>query len=567
MKVEIIGADCTSGWYSSERDCSLKVDSKTVNDGDELTFAAGTEMSVEIVPGYRNVWGNVFEDVYACLIEMRYEPGFHDGRWYGIGGAYDSDGDYEDVTPTTLFEYVVDGDMTLHVEFDDLWANYQRITLEGLNAEVTTLTGHTYKTGDTFIIDSLTANREPIPKGWTALDVNAEGLVPLVEFDHKSSDHLFEAFMYGDRIEWVTDGQEKITITFVKPTIDLAESKVLDVGSSMLLEIDVDPFDPKWTDFGIEWSSADSDKVSVDPKGNITGVSAGTTTVSATVHYGNLRFTEECEVTVNALPEYEITVISGGHGTITSSHQSATAGTEVSIGVSPETGYRLMGITATGGAVLEESVDGYTFIMPESDVVIHVEFTPLTYTVTFHNGETVHSTPTFDHGDPLVFPDPDPVKESDEEYDYRFTGWVDESENPIIEGTPVVGDMDLYASYESSDRLYDIVFIAGDEIICYELQYDEAIVPPADPVMDGYDFIGWDGYSPGMRVTGDMTFRAVFEKVPEPIPPYIPGDDDVWVPPNIIYEDDDEEDPWIFVVLGSTALLLFLLFFRYERRE
>lgn len=85
--------------------------------------------------------------------------------------------------------------------------------------------------------------------------------------------------------------------------------------------------------------------------------------------------------------------------------------------------------------------------------------------------------------------------------------------------------------------------------------------------MDGYDFIGWDGYSPGMRVTGDMTFRAVFEKVPEPIPPYIPGDDDVWVPPNIVYEGDDEEDPWIFVVLGSTALLLFLLFFRYERRE
>ena len=566
VKVEIIGANFATGGDSRERDCSLKVDSKTVTDGDELTFAAGTEMFVDIVPGCKRVWGG-YQDVYASLIEIRYVPGFHDGRCYEIGGAYNSNSDYYNTIPVTSFQYVVDGDMTLYIMFDDLWSNPQCITLTGEEqAEVTTLAGHTYSTGDTFVIDSLPSNRNP--KGWTALDLNADGLVPVVTFGgYSEDDYLFEGYVYGDTIEWTTVGQLSITIEFVKPTIRLADSEILEIGGTTLLDFDVHPYDPRWTDFGIEWSSADPDIVSVDSSGNITGVSAGETTVSATVHYGNLRFTEECEVTVNAPPEYDITVISGGHGTITSSHQSATAGTEVSIGVSPETGYRLMGITATGGAVLEESVDGYTFIMPESDVVIHVEFTPLTYTVTFHNGETVHSTPTFDHGDPLVFPDPDPVKESDEEYDYRFTGWVDESENPIIEGTPVVGDLDLYASYEPSDRLYDIVFIAGDEIISYELQYGEAIVPPDDPVMDGYDFIGWDRYSPGMRVTGDMTFRAVFEKVPEPIPPYIPGDDDVWVPPNIVYEDDDEEDPWIFVVLGSTALLLFLLFFRYERRE
>ena len=127
--------------------------------------------------------------------------------------------------------------------------------------------------------------------------------------------------------------------------------------------------------------------------------------------------------------------------------------------------------------------------------------------------------------------------------------------------------MDLYASYEPSVRLYDIVFIAGNQVFSSELPYGAPIVPPADPVMDGYDFIGWDGYSPGMTVTGNATFYAIFEKVMEPIPPYDPGDEDMWIPPNIIYEDDDEEDPWIFVVLGCTALLLFLLFFRYERRE
>lgn len=49
--------------------------------------------------------------------------------------------------------------------------------------------------------------------------------------------------------------------------------------------------------------------------------------------------------------------------------------------------------------------------------------------------------------------------------------------------------------------------------------------------------------------------------------PWIPDDDDVWVPPTVVYEIDEEDNPWIFVVLGSVALLLFLLFFRYERRE
>ncbi len=568
MKVKIIGANCATGGDSRERDCSLKVDSKTVTDGDELTFAAGTEMFVDIVPGCKRVWGG-YQDVYASLIEIRYEPGFHDGRCYEIGGAYNSNGDYRDTIPVTSFQYVVDGDMTLYIEFGILRSNYQCITLTGEQGEVTTLAGHTYSTLQTFVIDSLPSNRNP--KGWTVLDVDAEGFVPIVTFEGKNEyfpDPLFEGYVYGDTIEWTTVGWQFITIQFVKPTIALAESEVLQTGDAMPLDICIDPYDPEWTDFGIEWSSADPDIVSVDSSGNITGVSAGETTVSATVYYGNLRFTEECEVTVNAPPEYDITVISGGHGTITSSHQSATAGTEVSIGVSPEEGYRLKGITATGGAVLRESEGGYTFTMPESDVTIQADFTQVMHTVEFHNDDVLYHTEDFAHGDPLTFPEADPSRDPTEYELYQFAGWVDGDGNPVSEGTAVVGDMTLYADYDASVRLYDIVFVVGN--VTYEhfrQQYGELIVPPADPVMDGYDFIGWNGYAQGMEVTGDATFTAVFQKVPEPIPPYIPGDDDVWVPPNIIYEDDDEEDPWIFVVLGSTALLLFLLFFRYERRE
>ena len=567
VKVKIVGADCTSGWYDEEYDCSLKIDSKIVDDGDELTFAAGMEMSVEIVPGYTNVWGSEFENVYASLIEIRYEPGFHDGRCYGIGGAYNSDGDYYNTAPTTSFQYVVDGDMTLYVEFGDLRSNYQCITLTGEHGEVTTLAGHTYETGDTFVIDSLPSNRNP--KCWTALDLNADGLVPMVTFGgYSEGDYLFEGNVYGDTIEWTTVGALNITIEFVRPTIGLAGSQVLETGDTTLLDIDVQPYNPGWTDFGIEWSSADTDIVSVDPSGKIIGVSAGETTVSVTVHYGNLRFTEECKVTVNAPPEYEITVISGGHGTITSSHQRATAGTEVYIGVSPETGCMLKRITATGGAVLRESEGGYTFTMPASDVIIQADFNQVMYTVEFYNDDVLYHAGEFAHGDPLSFPEPDPSRDPTEYELYQFAGWVDEDGNPVSAGTAVVGDMALYADYDASVRLYDIVFVVGNQTVeHFRQEYGEPIVPPVDPVMDGYDFIGWNGYAQGMEVTGDATFTAVFQKVPEPVPPYIPGDDDSWIPPNIVYEDDDGEDPWIFVVLGCTALLLFLLFFRYERRE
>lgn len=305
---------------------------------------------------------------------------------------------------------------------------------------------------------------------------------------------------------------------------------------------------------------------------SVKGVSASeqTCTITVTLHYhsseSGARFSTSLEMRVVDVPHL-ITVNKVGNGDVSVSPNPATKGQTITLTVPPGEGHRLDSIAIDPEIEYTADGDVYTFVMPDQDVTVTVTFVPVTYTVTFYNGETVHDTLPFDHGDPLAFPETDPVRESDAEYDHRFSGWVDEDGNLVEEGTPVVGDMDLYASYESSDRLYDIVFIAGDEIICYELQYDVAIVPPADPVMDGYDFIGWDGYSPGMRVTDDMTFRAVFEKVPEPIPPYIPGDDDSWIPPNIVYEGDDEEDPWIFVVLGCTALLLFLLFFRYERRE
>ncbi len=90
---------------------------------------------------------------------------------------------------------------------------------------------------------------------------------------------------------------------------------------------------------------------------------------------------------------------------------------------------------------------------------------------------------------------------------------------------------EFHALYVESERLYDIVFMAnGTAFDSYKLAYGAVITAPEEePDLSGYDFVGWYGYTPGMKVDGDETFTAMFEEVVMPFPPYFP-DDDEWVP-------------------------------------
>ena len=410
-----------------------------------------------------------------------------------------------------------------------------------------------------------------------------DGQIPLINFDREGvGGDLTRYFDVDDQhFEFVLYSSNHVEIDFIKPE-ELAsfEKTEIQVGESIYMKLH-GSLDGMY-DFNVAHIDSKSEDESVadvivsrnnsNQTITVKGVSASDQpcTISVTLHYhsseSGAKFSTSFEMKVVDVP-HSITVKKVGSGDVTVSPNPATKGQTITLTVKPEDGHCLDGISIDPEIGYTADGNVYTFVMPDQDVTVTVTFVPVTYTVTFYNGERVHETLTFDHGDPLEFPETDPVRESDAEYEYKFSGWVDAAGNRVEDGTSVVGDMDLYASYEPSVRLYDIVFIAGNQVFSSELPYGAPIVPPADPVMDGYDFIGWDGYSPGMTVTGNATFYAIFEKVMEPIPPYDPGDEDMWIPPNIIYEDDDEEDLWIFVVLGCTALLLFLLFFRYERRE
>ena len=80
---------------------------------------------------------------------------------------------------------------------------------------------------------------------------------------------------------------------------------------------------------------------------------------------------------------YRVTVEPSENGTVKSSHNTASAGTTVSLTATPQDGYRLTGLTVTDGAgnnvTLSDKGDGkYTFVMPSRAVTVKASFAPIT---------------------------------------------------------------------------------------------------------------------------------------------------------------------------------------------
>ncbi len=159
---------------------------------------------------------------------------------------------------------------------------------------------------------------------------------------------------------------------------------------------------------------------------------------------------------------------------------------------------------------------GYTDGMTVSDdIAFEAEFSEKvrTYTVTFRNydGSVVFSG-TLGYGSVITAP-ADPSKPSDVQYDYIFAGWEGYSE-----GMTVNGEMTFTASYTPQTRSYKVVFndYDGSEIASSTTEYGTVITLPQNPARTSdqkYDYIfaGWEGYTDGMTVKGDVTFTAKYD--------------------------------------------------------
>ena len=139
--------------------------------------------------------------------------------------------------------------------------------------------------------------------------------------------------------------------------------------------------------------------------------------------------------------------------------------------------------------------------------------------------------------------------------------------------TMPASDVTITGSFELN--WHTIKFIVdGEEYWKNQQDYGEEIKLPDEPSKPGYVFKGWDGYGNGMKVNGNLTFTAIFEPISDPSPPEVDpfppwheDDDPPYIPPNIVVEKSGNNYLWIFVVLGSVATFLFLLFAYFERRD
>ena len=182
----------------------------------------------------------------------------------------------------------------------------------------------------------------------------------------------------------------------------------------------------------------------------------------------------------------------------------------------------------------------YAEIPIRGDVTYDATFREIvrSYVITFISMGQVVSSTGMNYGDKIVPPD-DPYRPPDGDVNYVFTGW-----EGYTEGMTVTGNATFTARFNPVDHLYTITFVSdGKEVSVLHLEYGAEIsVPTEEPIKESVDgvnyvFTGWNGYTEGMTVTGDMTFEAVFDEVPQ---------------------DDGGDSTWLYVTAVIIVILIVL---------
>ena len=165
-------------------------------------------------------------------------------------------------------------------------------------------------------------------------------------------------------------------------------------------------------------------------------------------------------------------------------------------------------LTAEKAGIKEDAVDCWYVLKREADGW-HVDGGNLKdYTVKFVDyDDSIISERIYNANENIVIPS-NPVRESDETYNYTFAGWDKEV-------TSVKGNVDYKAVYEPSYIDYTVRFLNEDGSVITEAtyHYGEDVVVPADPAKTAdetytYTFAGWD--KEVTSVKGNTDYTAVY---------------------------------------------------------
>ena len=186
------------------------------------------------------------------------------------------------------------------------------------------------------------------------------------------------------------------------------------------------------------------------------------------------------------------------------------------------------GYTFAGWSASKSDGNAYVFSTPVTkDVTLYAQWTPNTYTVTFNsNGGTLVTSATVKYGQTVTKPT-DPTLDGK-----VFVGWTTDAAGtrPYGFGTPVTGDLTLYAKWADDGETYHTVTLnlkEGTDYPSTALQSmtlfvkggEKLAIPDSAPTRDGYRLAGWTtdearqtDYMADALVTHDLTLYAKWVK-------------------------------------------------------
>ena len=232
---------------------------------------------------------------------------------------------------------------------------------------------------------------------------------------------------------------------------------------------------------------------------DIKALAAGKATITATTEESGL--TATCEVTITSNDFFTITFVNED-GTVLQTGQ-------VREGEMPA----YTGATPTKAASEEYT---YTFVGWTPELVPVT--TDATYTATYtefkrkyqvcflnYNGIELQSSEV-EYGALPEYMGETPTRPSTAQYNYVFDGW-----SPEI--VAVTKDANYTATFTNILRQYTVTFLDwdGTQLGQQVVDYGTAAIAPANPVREGYTFVGWN--KDFSNVQSDLTVTAQYEKI------------------------------------------------------
>ena len=187
-------------------------------------------------------------------------------------------------------------------------------------------------------------------------------------------------------------------------------------------------------------------------------------------------------------------------------------------------GYKFLGWSDTeGGEVV--SVSSYEITQNTDFYAVLEEIEPEKeyFSVTFKvDGKNYDTVQTVEDGDYATEPRNDPEKGG-----YTFEGWSlsKDGEMVDVESVKITEDTVFHAIFSKNPVYYEVIFMVEDEEVdVQEVLEGEYPRVPHNPVVEGFEFLGWSKTEGGTTVNPDKTpvksdiiYYAVFEEAEEEI--------------------------------------------------